>query len=121
MAASRRGFLTAGASAAAGTLLTGKASAQQGLDRLVKARRILLQGGMVLSLDPAVGDHERADVLIEGAKILAVGPNAGASASSAFVVDATGMIVMPGFVDTHHHQYETVLRSRGPERRRSRS
>ena len=111
MAASRRGFLTAGAAAAAGTLLTGKASAQQGLDRLVKARRILLKGGMVLSLDPAVGDHERADVLIEGAKILAVGPNAGASASSAFVVDATGMIVMPGFVDTHHHQYETVLRS----------
>jgi hypothetical protein len=25
-------------------------------------------------------------------------------------VDAAGMIVMPGAVDTHHHQYETVLR-----------
>ena len=118
MASSRRGFLTAGAAAAAGGLLADKASAQQGsapkqvsADRLQKARRILLKGGMVLSLDPTVGDHERADVLIEGAKILAVGPNAGASASSAVVVDATGMIVMPGFVDTHHHQYETVLRS----------
>jgi 5-methylthioadenosine/S-adenosylhomocysteine deaminase len=111
MASSRRGFLTTGAAAAAGGLLADKASAQQGLDRLQKARRILLKGGMVLSLDPAVGDHEKADVLIEGAKILAVGPNAGASASSAVVVDAAGMIVMPGFVDTHHHQYETVLRS----------
>jgi cytosine/adenosine deaminase-related metal-dependent hydrolase len=110
MAHTRRGFLTAGA-AAAGGLLADKASAQQAPDRLLKARRILLKGGMVLSLDPAVGDHEKADVLIEGAKILAVGPNAGATASSAFVVDATGMIVMPGFVDTHHHQYETALRS----------
>jgi hypothetical protein len=26
------------------------------------------------------------------------------------VVDASGMIVMPGFVDTHHHQYETIPR-----------
>ena len=109
--ATRRGFLTTGAAAAAGGLLVRKASAQQTPDRLLKARRILLKGGMVLSLDPAVGDHEKADVLIEGAKILAVGPNAGDSASSALVVDATGMIVMPGFVDTHHHQYETVLRS----------
>ena len=30
--------------------------------------------------------------------------------ATAFVVDAGGMIVMPGFVDTHHHQYETILR-----------
>ncbi len=112
MAPSRRGFLTTGAAAAAGGILADGASAQQpGVDRLLKARRILLKGGSVLSLDPAVGDHAQADVLIEGTKILAVGPNAGASASSAYVVDATGMIVMPGFVDTHHHQYETILRS----------
>jgi cytosine/adenosine deaminase-related metal-dependent hydrolase len=112
MAASRRHFLTGGTAAVAGGLLADRASAQPlSPDRLLNARRILLKGGTVLSLDPAVGDHEKADVLFEGAKILAVGPNAGASASSAIVVDATCMIVMPGFVDTHHHQYETVLRS----------
>src|SRR2546425_4379434 len=33
------------------------------------------------------------------------------SAGSADVIDASGRIVMPGFIDTHHHQFETALRS----------
>jgi hypothetical protein len=61
----------------------------------------------VLSLDPGVGDFETGDVVIGGRKILAVGRNLNATG---VVVDASGMIVMPGFVDTHHHQYETILR-----------
>jgi 5-methylthioadenosine/S-adenosylhomocysteine deaminase len=117
-APSRRGLMGAGAgllSAASVQLLAGEAvaaGATATLDRLKRAERdpnlrILLKGGMVLSLDPGVGDFESGDVLIGGKKILAVGRNLNATAS---VVDATGMIVMPGFVDTHHHQYETILR-----------
>ncbi len=109
----RRNFFKAGAglmaSAASG-------AAQQTSDRVVRSRtdpnrRILLQGGVVLSMDSKVGDFEKADVLIEGNKIAAVGPNLAAAARSAVVVNATDRIVMPGFVDTHHHQYETLLRS----------
>ena len=70
--------------------------------------RILLKGGIVLTLDRALGDFETADVLIEGKKIAAVGRNLKADAQA---IDASNMIVMPGFVDTHHHQYETILRS----------
>ena len=86
------------------------------LNRLLRSqtdpsRRILLQGGVVLSLDQSVGDFEKADVLIEGKRIAAVGPNLAAVARSALVVNAADRIVMPGFVDTHHHQYETLLRS----------
>src|SRR5437764_3877610 len=62
-----------------------------------------------MSLDPKVGDFAQADVLVEGKKILAVGPNL--HAGGAAEIDATGRIVMPGFIDTHHHQFETVLRS----------
>lgn len=72
-------------------------------------RRYLLKGGAVLSMDPNVGDFAQGDVLIEGKKIVAVGPHL--HAPGAAVINAAGMIVMPGFVDTHHHQYQTALRS----------
>ena len=56
--------------------------------------RYLLKNGVVLSLDPAIGDFDRADVLVEGRKISAVRPNITASAT---VIDASNTIVHPGF------------------------
>jgi len=72
-------------------------------------RRYIIRGGAVMTMDPQVGDFPKADVLIEGKKIVAVGPNL--HAGGAEVIDARGKIVMPGFIDTHHHQFETALRS----------
>jgi 5-methylthioadenosine/S-adenosylhomocysteine deaminase len=72
-------------------------------------RRYIIRGGSVMSMDPTVGDFVQADVLVEGKKILAVGPNL--HAGDAGMIDASGRIVMPGFIDTHHHQFETALRS----------
>src|SRR5947209_5165580 len=72
-------------------------------------RRYIIRSGSVMSLDPNVGDFPQADVLVEGKKILKVGPNL--HADGADVIDASGRIVMPGFIDTHHHQFETALRS----------
>lgn len=74
-----------------------------------RKRRILIKGGIVLSMDPAVGDFMKADVLIEGKHIKAVGPNI--KASNAITVDASNTIVMPGFVNTHHHQFQTNTRN----------
>src|SRR6266480_707002 len=75
-------------------------------------RRYIIRGGYVMSMDPGLpnsGNFAPGDVLVEGKKILAVGPNL--QATGAGVIDATGRIVMPGFIDTHHHQFETALRS----------
>jgi 5-methylthioadenosine/S-adenosylhomocysteine deaminase len=72
------------------------------------ARRLLLKGGCVLSLDPAVGDFDAADVLIDGTRIVDVRPNLTADAE---VIEAGGTIVMPGFVDTHRHMWQGALRN----------
>jgi len=71
--------------------------------------RILLKGGCVLSLDSAVGDFESADVLIEGSKIAAIGKNI--EAGSAANIEASNMIIMPAFVDTHRHMWQGALRN----------
>lgn len=47
--------------------------------------------------------HERADVVIRGDAIEAIGRDAGGRAGDARVVDATGKFVMPGMIDAHTH------------------
>jgi cytosine/adenosine deaminase-related metal-dependent hydrolase len=114
---SRRNFLkgavATGVAAAGLNLFAPRPAAADGgdppLDSGRPGRRYVIRGGSVMSLDPKVGDFAQADVLVEGKKILAVGPNL--HAGGAAEIDATGRIVMPGFIDTHHHQFETVLRS----------
>src|SRR4051794_26478727 len=73
--------------------------------------KTLLRGGHVLTMDPQLGDLQNADVLIEDDKIAAVGPNIEADAE---VIDATGRIVIPGFVDTHRHTWEAAIRGCAP-------
>ncbi|HET6379812.1 MAG TPA: amidohydrolase family protein [candidate division Zixibacteria bacterium] len=75
--------------------------------------RILIRGGIVLTQDESLGELPRADVLVEGDRIAEVGE--GLSADGAQVIDAEGDIVIPGFVDTHRHTWETSIRSSAPD------
>ncbi|MGW5714545.1 amidohydrolase family protein [Amycolatopsis sp. NPDC003865] len=74
--------------------------------------KTLLRGGMVVSMDPALGDLPRGDVLIEDGRIAAVGATLDVDAE---IVDATGKIVLPGFVDTHRHTWQTAFRGLGAD------
>jgi cytosine/adenosine deaminase-related metal-dependent hydrolase len=76
-------------------------------------QKLLLQGGIVLSLDSKVGNFHKADVLIDGTTIAQVGPNL--NAADAEIIDASDTIVMPGFVDTHRHIWEGILRNIGTD------
>ena len=83
------------------------------LNRLERAnanrdRRILLKGGTVVSMDPAVGNFAQGDVLIQGKKIADVGRDLSAAAQGgkAIVVDAKDMILIPGFCDPHIHSWQ---------------
>ncbi|HMG31084.1 MAG TPA: amidohydrolase family protein [Jiangellaceae bacterium] len=73
--------------------------------------RMLLRGGHVLSMDAEVGDLARGDVLIEDDTIAAVGPDLDADAE---VVDVSGKIVIPGFIDSHRHTWEAAIRGCAP-------
>ena len=110
----RRAFFTALLSGGAGALATAVHAQERRpvrpVPRVRRNAQILLKGGTVLSLDPAVGDFDSADVLIDGATITAVGPNL-KSRADAEVVDASHAIVMPGFIDTHRHMWEGSLRN----------
>ena len=115
---SRRDFLKAtsatGAVAAGLGLFTARPAAAQAGEEPPRdsgrpGKRYVIRGGHVMSMDPQVGNFAQADVLVDGKQIAAVGPNL--FPAGAQVIDARGRIVMPGFVDTHHHQFETALRS----------
>lgn len=73
--------------------------------------RTLIKDGCVLSMDPAIGNHYEADVLIDGDTIAEVGT--GVRARDAELIDARDAIVMPGFVDTHRHVWESLFRGLG--------
>ena len=75
------------------------------------ADRLLLRGGTVLTVDPDLGDLPQGDVLIEGDTIAQVAPRVDADAE---VLDASGKIVIPGFIDTHRHTWEAAIRGCAP-------
>ncbi len=111
---SRRAWIGAAGAASGGALVSACAPGAEAPGEDASAsivplgNRILLRGGSVLSMDPDVGDFDAADVLINGTTIEAVGPGLDASAE---VLDASNMIVMPGFVDTHRHMWQGALRN----------
>src|SRR5919205_3103801 len=77
-------------------------------ERGMSSQRLLIRNGHVVSMDPDVGDVPYGDVLVDDGVIADIGP--GLTASEAEEIDATGMIVMPGFVDTHRHTWQTPVR-----------
>lgn len=73
------------------------------------ARRILLSGATILSMDAATGDLPAGDILVEGDRIAAIAPHI--AAEDADRVDARGRIAVPGFINAHMHTWQTGLRS----------
>ncbi|WUD70561.1 amidohydrolase family protein [Streptomyces sp. NBC_00510] len=92
---------------------TSTAVLEQLRQRPARERRILFSGATIITMDADLGVIDRGDLLIEGDTITAVGPRL--NAGNALVVDATGAILTPGFVDTHRHAWQTQLRRIMPD------
>jgi 5-methylthioadenosine/S-adenosylhomocysteine deaminase len=70
--------------------------------------KTLIKGGSIISMDRRVGDFAKGDILINGDRIEKIGKSL--RSPGAKVIDAAGMIVMPGFVNAHIHTWQTGVR-----------
>lgn len=70
--------------------------------------RYVIRGAWVLSQDPAIGDLPAADVLVEGNRIAAIGPDLGPL--DAEEISGADRVALPGFVDTHRHSWQSLIR-----------
>ncbi|KAJ6463664.1 hypothetical protein DFH09DRAFT_1382400 [Mycena vulgaris] len=80
---------------------------------MASATSILLQNGTLLIHNDQ--DHVqpvKADLLVVGNTITKIGPSISSPSSNTTVIDCTGKIISPGFVDTHHHVWQTQLKGR---------
>jgi 5-methylthioadenosine/S-adenosylhomocysteine deaminase len=120
---SRRRLFKMGAALAAGPSLVGRLDAAQrpatgqdggtlepaAREPVNPARHIVLRGGTILTMDPAVGDFAKGDLHIQGKHIVAVGRDLKVPAG-AQVIDAADAIIIPGFVDCHRHSWSAQFR-----------
>jgi 5-methylthioadenosine/S-adenosylhomocysteine deaminase len=75
--------------------------------------RTLIKNATIISVDPKIGNLHRGDILIEGSKIAAIAPSI--PVGEAEIIDGTDQIAFPGFVDTHRHTWESLLRGTGAD------
>jgi 5-methylthioadenosine/S-adenosylhomocysteine deaminase len=68
----------------------------------------VVRGAHVVSMDPAIGDLEDGDIHVRNGRIVAVGHNLGVRAPK---IDGSGLIAMPGLIDTHWHLWTTLYRA----------
>ena len=111
----RKDFLRLAAAATASTALAGRAAVAQDAvpedgavpEDVVETRsRSLIRGADVLTMDPTLGEQLATDVLVDNGNVVAVGK--GLAANGAEVVDAQGMILMPGMIDGHRHVWTVI-------------
>jgi 5-methylthioadenosine/S-adenosylhomocysteine deaminase len=70
---------------------------------------LLIKGGHVITMDPALGDQPDSDVLVRDGVIVEVRPALETSGRDAEVIEAKGRLVIPGLVDTHRHVWQGAI------------
>jgi 5-methylthioadenosine/S-adenosylhomocysteine deaminase len=72
--------------------------------------QLVIRNARVLTLDGADREWPRADIVVEGGRITALGPDAGAAMPAGRVIEAQGMLAMPGLINAHFHSPGNLLK-----------
>ena len=70
----------------------------------------VLDGAHVATVDAAGTEYRSGHVVLDGARIVAVGDGPAPALDGATRVDAAGLLVTPGLVNSHHHLYQWLTR-----------
>jgi len=72
-------------------------------------KTLIRNADVIVTMDGTRRELSGASILVENGAISAIG--AALNAPEAEIVDATGCVVTPGLVNTHHHLYQTLTRA----------
>ncbi len=75
------------------------------------ASSLVREAELLVTMDEKRREIRGGSILIEGNRIVAVGPTSEVSQEADRVIDARGKMILPGLVNTHHHLYQTLTRS----------
>jgi 5-methylthioadenosine/S-adenosylhomocysteine deaminase len=78
-------------------------------------KELLIRGGHVVTVDPALGDLPGGDILITDGVITAIGAGLEPATPEAEIIDAQGRLVIPGLVDTHRHVWQGAIGAYTPQ------
>jgi len=71
---------------------------------------LLAHADLLVTMDAARRKIPDGGLFVRDNQIVQVGPTAGLPPTADTVIDARGMIVLPGLINTHHHLYQTLTR-----------
>lgn len=71
---------------------------------------LVLQGAHIATVDGSANEYRSGHVVVTDGLITAVGDGPAPEVAGARVVDASGCLITPGFVNTHHHLYQWITR-----------
>ena len=71
---------------------------------------LLKHAQLIVTMDPARRRIPDGGIFARAGVIEAIGPTGELPATADRVIDATGLLVMPGLINTHHHLYQTLTR-----------
>ena len=74
---------------------------------------LIRNAALVATMDDDRREIANGAILIDGSRIVSVGTTQELAATAEVddVIDATGMVLLPGLVNTHHHFFQTLTRA----------